>query len=280
MTMTYPITVSQLSSTSSEKSITEFFSFCGKISNVQYDASTHTAHITFEKEQAARTALMLNGGTLDGAAIHVGSEHINEDHQTTGRPSLDERDHIEQHDKPRAGIVAEMLAKGYILGDGVVNKAIQVDQKQGISTRFLNFIRGLNTSIGQKIGGPDATVTSQAKATIAAGQQRAMTINEQHQITQRVQTFDEQHGLTRQATTYYSKAISSPFGQRVLSFYTETAKQVQDVHEEAKRIAQAEKERQGQGHQGGVDATGNPVVAESSSAPHYTTTTAAPGTAI
>lgn len=254
MTMTYPVTVTQLSSTSSEKSITEFFSFCGKISNVTYDATTNTAHITFEKEQAARTALMLNGGTLDGASIHVGSDTITDDHHPTERPSTAEGDHIEQHDKPRAGIVAEMLAKGYALTDSILHRAIEVDQKQGISTRFLNFIRGIDSKIGEKIGGPESTVSSQAKATLAAGQQRAMTINEQHQITQRVHTFDEQHGLTRQATAYYSKAISSPFGQKVLAFYTQTAKQVQDVHEEAKRIAQAEKEKQ-QEHEG-VDAAG------------------------
>lgn len=36
---------------------------------------------------------------------------------------------------------------------------------------------------------------------------------------------------------YYSKAISSPFGQKVFSFYTSTTKQVRDIHEEARRIA-------------------------------------------
>lgn len=105
------------------------YRFCGKISNVTYDASTHTAHITFEKEQAARTALMLNGGTLDGASIHVGSETITDDHHQE-RPSTAEGDHIEQHDKPRAGIVAEMLAKGYALTDSILHRAIEVDQKQ------------------------------------------------------------------------------------------------------------------------------------------------------
>lgn len=76
-------------------------------------------------------------------------------------------------------------------------------------------------------------MSGQAKATLATGQQRAVAL-------------DEQHGVSRQATAYYSSAISSPFGQQVLAFYTQTAKQVQDVHEEAKRIAQAEKEKQQQ----------------------------------
>ena len=40
---------------------------------------------------------------------------------------------------------------------------------------------------------------------------------------------------------YYLKAISSPLGQRVRAFYTQSSKQVQDIHEEARRIADHEK---------------------------------------
>jgi hypothetical protein len=79
---------------------------------------------------------------------------------------------------------------------------------------------------------------------LASGKQRAVTLDEQHGITQRVQTFDQQHGISRQATDYYSKAIGSPVGQKILAFYTQTTKQVQDVHEEAMRIALVEKEKQ------------------------------------
>ena len=43
------------------------------------------------------------------------------------------------------------------------------------------------------------------------------------------------------APQYYTKAISSPFGQKVHSFYTTTSKQVMDIHEEALRIAEAHK---------------------------------------
>jgi len=37
------------------------------------------------------------------------------------------------------------------------------------------------------------------------------------------------------------KAITSPLGQKVRSFYTDTSKQVLDIHEEARRIADHEK---------------------------------------
>ena len=103
---------------------------------------------------------------------------------------------------------------------------------QGISTRFLNYIKGLDKTLGQKIGDPETTVSDKAKSVLAQGQAQAKSI-------------DEQHGITKQAGDYYSRAIASPIGQKVVAFYTQTAKQVAEVHEEATRIAQAEKEKAG-----------------------------------
>jgi len=94
-------------------------------------------------------------------------------------------------------------------------------------------MKGLDTTLGQKIGGPETTVSGKAKSVVAQGHAQAKSI-------------DEQHGITKQAGDYYSRAISSPFGQKVYAFYTSTAKQVTEVHEEALRIAAAEKEKTGQ----------------------------------
>ncbi|KIM24686.1 hypothetical protein M408DRAFT_17535 [Serendipita vermifera MAFF 305830] len=253
--MSYPVTVSQLSPTTSEKSLSEFFSFCGKIRSIHYDSNAHTATVTFEKREAAKTALMLNGGTLDGATISVHSDSVSDEHNeghnppygAPGTSSPEDAPGYEQHDKPRAGIVAELLAKGYVLSEQILHKAIEVDQKQGISTRFLNYIKGLDTTIGQKIGGPEDTVSGKAKSVVAQGHAQAKSI-------------DEQHGISKQAGDYYSRAIASPLGQKVLAFYTTASKQVVDVHEEAKRIAALEKEKAGQTEQTGdtTEHTGVP----------------------
>jgi len=236
--MTYPVTVTHLSSTSSEKSLSEFFSFCGRIASIHHDPTSNTATVSFEKPQAAKTALMLNGGTLDGAAISVTSDSVSDERHDEapayGAPgaTTEETSNYEQHDKPRAGIVAELLAKGYVLSEQVLHKAIEVDHQQGISTRFLNYIKSLDTAVGQKIGGPETTVSGKAREVVAQGHAQAKSI-------------DEQHGITKQAGDYYSRAIASPFGQKVFAFYTQTAKQVTEVHEEALRIAAAEKEKAG-----------------------------------
>lgn len=44
-----------------------------------------------------------------------------------------------------------------------------------------------------------------------------------------------------QEQKYYSRAVQSPFGQKVFSFYTNTSKQIGDIHEEARRIADTHK---------------------------------------
>jgi len=168
---------------------------------------------------------MLNGGSLDGASISVTSEKEHPDEP----PSAHHDGTFEQSDKPRAGIAAEYLARGYTLSDQVLQRAIELDNKHGISTRFLNHIQTLDTKLGAKALGPEQTISGKVQETIANATQQARAI-------------DEQKGLTKQATDYYSRAITSPWGQKVLSFYTSTSKQVLDIHEEARRIAATQKE--------------------------------------
>jgi hypothetical protein len=204
----------------------DFFTFCGKIESIDYNEKEHTAVIAFEKASAAKTALMLNGGALDGNHLSVTSDtvHLDEDKAHHDHP-------IDQSDKPRAGIAAEMLAKGYKLGDDILHRAIDIDKKQGISQRFLSYFHSLDKTIGEKALGPEKTVSGKVQETVSSASQQARSI-------------DEQKGISKVANDYYTMAISSPFGQRVKAFYTEASKQVVDIHEEARRIADQEKAKQ------------------------------------
>ena len=73
--------------------------FCGKITSIDHDPAKQTATVHFEKPSAAKTALMLNGGSLDGATLSVTSEQEHPDERPT---SAGNGAHIEQSDKPRA----------------------------------------------------------------------------------------------------------------------------------------------------------------------------------
>lgn len=72
--------------------------FCGKIGSINFDRASSSATIHFEKPSAVKTAVMLNGGTLDGSHLTVIAEKEHPDHV-----EVDHERSIEQSDKPRAG---------------------------------------------------------------------------------------------------------------------------------------------------------------------------------
>jgi hypothetical protein len=90
----------------------------------------------------------------------------------------------------------------------------------------LSFISDLDKSAGQRALGPEQTVSGKVQSTLKEAQTR-------------VKSVDEQKGYSKVAYEYYSKAPASPLGQSVLTFYTNTSKQVRDIHEEALRIKEA-----------------------------------------
>ncbi|KAG9315530.1 hypothetical protein JVU11DRAFT_3149 [Chiua virens] len=219
------IEVSGFSPFTGETDLHDFFSYCGKIKSIEFkddEGKPKTAVITFEKHSAVQTALMLNGGPLDGNTITVTSNVEPADNHDTEEHHHPQA-HIDQSDKPRAGIAAEYLAKGYKLSDHILQRAIEIDNKQGISKKFLAYMSGLDKSVGQRALGPDQTVSGKVHT----------TLKEAHT---RVKSIDEQKGYTKSAHGYYAKALASPLGQSVLAFYTSTSKQVRDIHEEAVRI--------------------------------------------
>ncbi|CUA72562.1 Protein vip1 [Schizosaccharomyces pombe 972h-] [Rhizoctonia solani] len=253
MTTTHSVHVANLAETTSEKNLSDFFTFCGKIASIDFDSKTHSATIHFESPNAAKTALMLNGGTLDGSAIAVTSEVEHED--LPHEEHHDETNPIQQTDKPRAAIAAEYLAKGYTLSDNILQKAIDIDKKQGISQRFLGYLRSLDKTLGEKLFGHKETSSATggqekekgaagetSEAGAAAGVARHPTVSGKAQetvagIRERAMAMDEQKGYSKQASSYYERAINSPLGQKVFAFYSSTSKQVLDIHDEAKRIA-------------------------------------------
>jgi len=227
---TYPVQVSNIAPTSSKETIHDFFVFCGKINKIDFDDTTPTdstspkkATIYFDRVSAAKTALMLNGGALDGSNLSVTSDSVEADkpHPDEASGSGAEHHDIHQEEKPRSGIAAEYLAKGYVLSDNVLQKAIEMDQKNGVSQKFLNYIRSLDQKIGSKLGGPEPTLSEKAFNT--------------------AKSIDQKQGITTKATSYYEKALSSPLGRKVFDFYSSTSKQVFDIHEEARRIADHQK---------------------------------------
>ncbi|KAJ9097561.1 hypothetical protein QFC19_006735 [Naganishia cerealis] len=235
----YSVHVAGLAPETTEEKLVDFLSFCGQVKSVEM--GDKSADVVFSKESAAKTALMLNGGTLDGAHLEVTSSSPSTTAATGALPAGADANtpigvssitpgaegaaHLEQEDKPKAGIMAEYLAAGYHMSDLLIERAIEMDRKQGISSRFMAYINQLDNKVGETVvGHPDQKASSILAGHLGTAVHKAKEV-------------DEQRGITARIMDVYSKALNSNTGQKVLQFYTSTTKGVMDVHEEAKRIA-------------------------------------------
>lgn len=148
--------------------------------------------------------------------MHVEAAHTIDEiagsHAASANEAKDENQHdIEQEDKPRSRIIAEYLAHGYTISDQAIQKAIALDQKHGFSSKFTAAL---------------STFDDKTKAT-----DRAKGLDDKYKITDQAQSY--WGGLT----TYFEKALGTPTGQKVRDFYVQTDKQVRDIHNEARRLA-------------------------------------------
>ncbi|GLI82155.1 protein vip1 [Penicillium ochrochloron] len=214
--------VSGISHTTSEKEVRDFFSFCGKITSLSITPvsseadAPKSASVTFEKEAAAKTALLLDQTQLGTSSVHVEAAQSIDTlaGASAGGASTTEKDEeqdIAQEDKPRSRIVAEYLAHGYVVSDGAIQKAIALDQKHGFSTKFTSALSNFDKKF-------NAT-------------ERARGIDDSYKIS------DKAVSGWRGLHSYFEKALEHPSGQKLRDFYVQTDKQVRDIHNEARRLA-------------------------------------------
>lgn len=196
----------------------------GKISDIEVTSSgedTKSATVTFEKETALKTALLLNNTQLGSSTINVTSPNPPSEADRGGdSPKGDQPvEELTQEMKPRARILAEYLAHGYVIGDAALQRAIELDSKHNVSSRFLSTLQNLDA----KYHASD----------------RARATDESFGITARGRNFLSGLG------SYFEKASNTPTGKRVVKFYTDGSRQVQDIHAEARRLAELKKEAHG-----------------------------------
>lgn len=139
----------------------------------------------------------------------------------SGYKHQDDRDNdeITQEEKPRSRILAEYLAHGYVVADASLKKAIELDEQHGVSSRFLSTL----TNLDNKYHATD----------------RAKTVDQSYGITQRAS------GLLSGLNSYFEKAIDTPTGRKLVQFYTKGQRQVEDIHNEARRLAELKKQEHG-----------------------------------
>jgi len=230
------IVVSNISNDVTEKQVKDFFSFCGKINSLTLESDPTTpnhqkASIVFERTSAAKTALLLQDAQLGGSKIRVNSEKsIDETNaDTAGKPGSD----ISQEDKPRTAIVAEVLSHGYVLGDSAVQRSIEFDQTHGVSQTFNSFLSSTLQTLDNTLN-----VSERSKA-----------VDDKFKVTEK-----GQDAISR-IHTYFESALGTPTGRRVRDFYNMGQKNVIDIHNEARRLADLRQSKESSGSTTSTDAT-------------------------
>ncbi|KAL6405989.1 hypothetical protein AUP68_10545 [Ilyonectria robusta] len=217
------IHVKNIASSTGDSEIKDFFSFCGKIADIQVteEGETKSAEVTFKKETAKKTALLLHNAQLGPNHLEVTSAgaDVDDDAAHPTKNADRDSDEITQEEKPRARILAEYLAHGYVIGDAAIQRGLELDHKHNVSHRFLTTLQNLD----QKYH-----ATDRAKAT-----------DQRYGITQRANSF--WLGLN----SYFEKAANTPTGKKIAQFYTDSSRQVQEVHAEARRLADLKEEEHG-----------------------------------
>ncbi|CAO1628095.1 unnamed protein product [Parajaminaea phylloscopi] len=309
--MSTQVVVSNIAASTSQKSIEDFFSFCGAISAVEISPDAdgkQKATITFAKESAASTAAMLHGGSLDGSPLTVQVPGGATGAKSAAAPgSTTPNNTLGQEDKPRTAIVAEILAHGYHLSDEVTSRAISFDSQHGLSDRFKSYLSTLDRQLGERVAkggakdnvtaktehtpsGPAATASAsekdaqaapvpgtgpgneakftttvpqadaqgEAEATQGSAQQPSFVRHVQAQVQSQLdkpEIKSKTDFAWSKLQEYYNAFTNHP---RIHELYTKTSKSVNDVHEEAKRIAEERKN----GGASGVAGTSAPTPAK------------------
>ncbi|KAF8916941.1 hypothetical protein BGZ58_005188 [Dissophora ornata] len=148
------------------------------------------------------------------------------DSQISVKPYFEESgdagDHNSQENKPKATILAEILAAGYQLQDQIIEKGLEIDAKYGVVGKIQTYV--------------DA-----AKA-------QAQALDEKFKVTEKATSIDNKYHVQDRVTAavgqgidYSNQALQTAPGQKVAGVTTQVKEQITAIHVEARRIADEKK---------------------------------------
>jgi len=174
------VLVTNVSPSSTEKTVSDFFSFCGKISRLYLSRQNDVVSVVvvFETESAAKTALLLTNALIGDRPITVSPYGLYPNLSTptapAGVPGMQEAEasNITQRDfgdvnddqRTKTSVVASLIAAGYSLGMDALAKAQEIDQK----TRFQDKAKGAYDNMVAKAHQIDEEYKISDKAKTAA----------------------------------------------------------------------------------------------------------------
>ncbi|CAG8533800.1 25973_t:CDS:2 [Dentiscutata erythropus] len=131
--------------------------------------------------------------------------------------------------KPKSAIFAEILAAGYQLQDTIIEKGLEFDAKYGISARLSSYLSTIQEQLLSLENKYHVYETVSSKAT---------ELDSKYEVQNKVKS------AASQVQDKATQALDTYPGKQLYEFYSNTSKQVIDVHTEARRIANEKKAAQ------------------------------------
>jgi len=263
----FSVQVTNISPNANEKTVSDFFSFCGKISRLYFDKEegkdTNRAVVQFETESAAKTALLLTNALIVDRPIAVvpyplkDIPIINEPGTPVPEEKITNRDFGGSKDEERTktSVLASLLASGYVLAQDALTKAKQIDDEHNISLQLKVGVETLKVKaheLDQAYHITEKATSMKQTATV-----KAKKIDEDYKITEKatqaantVKTNAIQAAAKAQENQTIKSGVDSmksgwaAVTQSVSGIYTEYKEQTAKAIEEKQREKAAQANKQ------------------------------------
>jgi len=237
------VVVSNISPNANEKTVSDFFSFCGKINKLfltkTEGSDTNTAVIQFETDSAAKTALLLtNALIIDRPIIVIGfssgtpeAEKVPEKNVVSPNTQIPENQITQREfgvpddQRSKTSVVASLVAAGYVLGQDALDKAKEVDEKHMISLQAKVAVE----SVKAKLHEIDVSygISEKAQSLGKQATDKVKQIDEQYKISEKAKEVGNQ--LMTSTTTAVNKVLSQPTVASTVNVVKEKATNVKNT---------------------------------------------------
>jgi len=199
------VLVTNISPSANEKTVSDFFSFCGKISQLflkkEEGKDTSSAVIQFETESAAKTALLLTNALIVDRPITV-TAYVQSSPSTSapadsttpivtepveGTPveqsNISQKDFggVADEDRSKTSVIASLLAAGYTLANNALVQAKELDERNNFSARAQVVVDQMVVKAKQI--DDQYKISEKANSAVTYLNDQAHKLNEQYGIT-------------------------------------------------------------------------------------------------
>ncbi|KAM9970989.1 hypothetical protein ACTFIR_002854 [Dictyostelium discoideum] len=274
----FTVYVSNISLKANTKTVSDFFSFCGRIVNLflrnDPTGSSQQAIVVFESDSAAKTALLLTNALIVDKVIQVvqftpelefdltqqfsQQQQFNnlsgeqqqppQQQQYVSQPQEDivNREHsVPDNERSKTSVVASIIAAGYSVGQDAAIKARQVDEEHMISLKLKVGAEAVKAKANEIDN--NLHISESAAAIKGAVVERANALDERFQISGFFKSASDM--ISQQASNLMKAAEEnstvSPIVNKVSSFGTFIKQEVQQIQTETSQAIDEKNKEKG-----------------------------------